>query len=85
VIGVRLQVPAATVPTQLATPSLTVTLPVGTPLPGAAAATANVTVTAWPTADGSGVSPVIVVVVPATFTVWAAPLDALLAKLASPA
>ena len=35
VVDVRLQLPAATVATQLAVPSLTVTFPVGVPLPGA--------------------------------------------------
>jgi hypothetical protein len=68
---------------QLWIPSLTVTVPVGVPLPGALAVTVNVKVTAWPTADGSGVWPVIVVVVAAGFTVWGTPADALPAKFAS--
>ena len=39
VVSVIEQDPAATVPTQLSTPSLTVTLPVGVPAPGATATT----------------------------------------------
>jgi hypothetical protein len=74
-----------TVPTQVSEPSLTVTFPVGVPLPGADGATVKVTVTAWPTAEGSGVSAVIVVVVAAAFTVWAAPADVLPPKFPSPA
>jgi len=35
-------------------PSLTVTLPVGVPLPGAAALTVAVKTTAWPYTDGFG-------------------------------
>jgi hypothetical protein len=42
-------------------------------------------VTAWPTTDGLGVWPVIVVAVLAAFTVWPTPVDALAAKLPSPA
>jgi hypothetical protein len=57
------QLPAATVPTQLAVPSLTVTLPVGVPVPGALTVTVKLTVYGCPTTDGSGVSLVIVVVV----------------------
>jgi hypothetical protein len=34
IVGVMVQVPAATEPLQLAAPSLTVTSPVGVPLPG---------------------------------------------------
>src|SRR5437764_8850586 len=79
------QLPAATLALQLWVPSLTVTLPVGVPLPGAFGTTVNVKLTACPTADGSGVWPVIVVVVPAAFTVWDAPADVLPAKFASPA
>src|SRR5689334_15876761 len=57
-----LQVPAATVPVQVAALALSVmvTLPVGVP---SAAVTVKFTVTACPTMDGSGVSLVIVVVV----------------------
>jgi len=79
-----LQLPAATLALQLWVPSLTVTVPVGVPLPGAFATTVNVKLTAWPTADGFGVWAVIVVVVPAAFTVWDAPADVLPAKFASP-
>jgi len=78
------QLPAATLALQLWVPSLTVTLPVGVPLPGAFGATVNAKLTACPTADGSGVWPVIVVVVPAAFTVWDAPADVLPPKFASP-
>ena len=79
-----LQLPVATLALQLCVPSLTVTFPVGVPLPGAVGLTVNVKLTAWPTADGSGVWAVIVVVVPAAFTVWDTPTDALPAKFASP-
>ncbi len=48
-------------------------------------ATVNVTVIPWPTAEGFGLWPVIVVVVPAAVTVWAAPAEVLPVKLASPA
>src|SRR5207247_654258 len=84
VVSVTVQVPAATVPLQACVPSLTVTVPVGVPLPGAAAVTAKVKSTAWPTVDGFGVCPVIAVVVPAAFTVWLAPDDVLVAKLGLP-
>src|SRR4029077_11880753 len=56
-----LQLPVATLALQLWVPSLTVTLPVGVPLPGAFGATVNVKLTAWPTAEGFGVWAVIVV------------------------
>jgi len=79
-----LQLPAATLALQLWVPSLTVTLPLGVPLPGAFATTVNVKLTACPTADGFGVWAVIVVVVPAAFTVWDTPTDVLPAKFASP-
>ncbi len=46
VVSVIIQLPAATVPVQLFTPSETVTLPVGVPAPGAVTATEYVTVTA---------------------------------------
>src|SRR5437764_10543476 len=61
-VGVRVQVPAVTVPTQFTVPSLTVTFPVGVP-PGDV--TVNPTDTPCPTSDGSGVWSVIAVVVPA--------------------
>ena len=47
---------------------LTVTLPVGVPLPGDAAATRTLKVVAWPTRDGSGTMVVMVVAVPALST-----------------
>src|SRR5947199_2968152 len=75
---------AATVALQLWVPSLTVTVPVGVPLPGAAAVTAKVKSTAWPTVDGFGDCPVIAVVVAAAFTVWLAPAEVLVAKLGLP-
>src|SRR5207302_4683253 len=80
-----LQLPVATLALQLWVPLLTVTLPVGVPLPGAVAATVNVKLTAWPTAEGLGVRPVIVVVVPAAFTVWATGAEVLAVKFAFPA
>src|SRR2546430_16471575 len=79
-LNVILQSPAATLALQLCVPSLTVTVPVGVPLPGALVVTVNVKVTAWPSADGFGVCPVMAVVVAAAFTAWAVPLDALVAK-----
>src|SRR2546428_191726 len=60
-----LQLPVATLALQLWVPSLTVTLPVGVPPPGAFATTVNAKLTAWPTAEGLGACAVIVVVVPA--------------------
>src|SRR2546430_16213380 len=80
-----LQLPVTTLALQLCVPSLTVTVPVGVPLPGAFATTVNVKLTAWPTADGLGVCAVIVVVVPAAVTVWAVPADVLPANVPSPA
>src|SRR5947208_799889 len=80
-----LQLPAATLALQLWVPSVTVTLPVGVPPPGAFATTVNVKLTAWPTAEGFGVWAVIVVVVPAAVTVWATPADVLPANVPSPA
>src|SRR6267143_2158456 len=83
VVGVNAQVPAATVPTQLApVPSLTVTLPVGVP---PLEVTVNVTAIPWPTTEGSGVWPVIVVVVPAAPTGCVTAADVLPAKFPSPA
>jgi len=80
-----LQFPTATLALQLWVPSLTVTVPVGVPPPGAVAATVNVKLTACPTADGFGVCPVIAVVVAAGFTVWPTPVEVLPAKVPSPA
>src|SRR3989454_11612495 len=77
-----LQFPSATLALQFWVPSLTVTVPVGVPLPGAVAATVNVKLTGWPTADGFGDWPVMVVVLAAAFTVWLAPDDVLVPKLA---
>ena len=82
--NVILQLPVATLALQLSPALLTVTVPVGVPVPGAFATTVNVKLTAWPTADGLGVLPVIVVVVLAAFTVWLTPADVLAAKLPSP-
>ena len=80
-----MQLPTATVALQFWVPSLTATVPAGVPLPGAFAVTLNAKLTTWPTAEGSGVSPVIVVVVAAALTVWVAPAEVLPPKLASPA
>jgi hypothetical protein len=77
------QVPVVTVPLQVSpVPSVTVTLPVGVP---AAEVTVNDTTTPCPNTDGSGVWPVIVVVVLAGVTVWVTPAEVLVAKLPSPA
>src|SRR2546426_17157 len=84
-LNAMLQLPVPTLALQLCVPSLTVTVPVGVPLPGAFATTVNVKLTAWPTADGLGVCAVIVVVVPAAVTVWAVPADVLPANVPSPA
>ena len=80
-----LQLPAATLALQFWVPSLTVTVPVGVPLPGAVAATVNVKLTGWPTADGFGDWPVMAVVVAAAPTVWGTPAEVLTAKFPSPA
>jgi len=79
-----LQLPAATLALQLCVPSLTVTVPVGVPLPGAFGTTVNVKLTGCPTAEGFGVWAVIVVVVAAAFTVCPTAVDALVAKFPSP-
>src|SRR6266513_5311081 len=84
-VNATLQLPTATVALQLWVPSLTVTVPAGVPLPGAVAVTVNVKLTAWPVAEGSGVSAVIVVVVAAAVTAWGAPAEVLPPKLPSPA
>jgi len=80
-----LQLPNATLALQLWVPSLTVTVPVGVPLPGALAVTVNVKLAACPTAEGLGDWPVMVVVVAAAFTVWGAPADVLPPNVALPA
>src|SRR5688572_1191966 len=85
VLRARVHWPAATVAVQLSTPSLTETLPVGVPVPGATGATAYWTVTAFPTSDGSGPSELIAVVVLAGPTVCASAADVLALKRESPA
>src|SRR3989442_15934234 len=80
-----LQLPAATVAEQFWVPSVTATVPVGVPLPGAVAVTVNVKLTGWPSVDGFGVCPVMAVEGAAAFTVWLVPAAALVAKLGSPA
>jgi hypothetical protein len=69
VARVRLQVPVATAPVQVVALALsvTVTFPVGVPL---AEVTVKLTVTAWPTTEGSGEAPVMFVVVLFRLTVW---------------
>ena len=66
--GSSAQEPVGTVSVQLALPSLTVTGPVGVPLPGETTATANSTATRPPTTEGSGVCEVITVLVCALST-----------------
>jgi hypothetical protein len=85
VVNVIEQEPVATLAEQVSVPSLTVTVPVGMPLPGATAATVKLIVTGCPTTDGLGVCNVIVVVVPAGFTVWDNDEDVLVMKFVSPA
>src|SRR5207247_11226430 len=77
VLGVRLQLPAATLPVHVSVPSLTVTFPVGVPPPDV---TVNVTAIASPMADGFGVSPVVVVVVVAAVTGYVSPTAVLPAR-----
>src|SRR5258708_3871682 len=87
VVEVRLHCPAATAAEQLSVPSLTVTVPVKVPLPGAVGVTVHWTVYACPAFVGAEVSDapfVIVVVVFALLTVCEAPLDVLPLKLVSP-
>ena len=50
-------------------PSMKVTVPVGVPLPGAAAITVAVNVTGWPNTEGLAEA-VTTVLVPSWFTVW---------------
>ena len=64
-LGAREQLPALTEPVQENAPALTVTLPVGVPIPATDATTVNVTVTDWPAYEGSGRSDLMAVVVPA--------------------
>src|SRR5690349_11583920 len=77
--------PAATVAVHDWLPSLTVTLPVGVPAPGASTNTLKATVTCCPTTEGSGSSDAIDVVVSALFTWCGATADVLPLKFASPA
>ncbi len=82
----REQPPAATVPVHVSpAPSLTVTLPVGVPLPSDTVATAKLTATACPAKDGFGAWAPMEVVVLALFTVWARAVDVLPAKVLFPA
>ncbi len=85
VVTVMAQVPPATVAVhESPVPSLTVTLPVGVPLPGETGATVKVTVTACPGTEGLGDAAVMVVFVLAWFTVCVTLADALARKFASP-
>jgi hypothetical protein len=70
---------------ELPDPSLIVTLPVGPPLPGAAAVTVNPTETGCPATDELGVCDVIVVAVFALFTVSLIGREALAANVEIPA
>ena len=63
--------------------AVTVTLPVGVPVPGASGVTANLTVTGCPGTDGFGDVAVIDVAVFAAVTVWPT-VPELPLKLASP-
>jgi hypothetical protein len=85
--SVMLQLVAGNVALQVSLPPAAeiVTVPLGVPPPGLVTATANVTATACPTTDGSGVSALMLVVVDAAFTVCAAVLLVLPATLVSPA
>ena len=64
-------------------PSLKVTVPVGTAVPGALATTVAVKVTDWPLFDGLS-EDVTVVVVPSLFTVWVKLDEVLVLNLESP-
>src|SRR4029078_8256774 len=88
VVGVRLQLVAGSVITQLLVPSLMVIVPAGVPHPGAVTATAAVTAIGELTSDGFGVCVPIVVVVAALLSCGLplpAPLLALAANVAVPA
>jgi hypothetical protein len=79
-------VPVATLAVHVSPPaSLTVTLPVGVPLPGETATTVKLIATVWPTTEGLGEWAVMVVFVDALFTVCATPEEVLELKLALPA
>src|SRR5881628_35048 len=82
VINVAWPVVSVPVPSVVA-PSLNVTVPVGVPAPGAAAATVAVNVTAWPNTDGLGAA-AMSVALPALFTVWVKLGDVLVLKLPPP-
>ena len=84
VVSATLQNPTTAVATQLSTPSVTVTAPLGVPPPGALTVTVNVTNTASPGIDGSGLSAVIAIAVLALFTVCPTPADVDAAKFALP-
>ena len=64
----RLQVVVGSIAVHVATPSVTVTVPVGVPMPGGLTAIVKVTTTVCPTVDVTGFRAVIVVVVFAAFT-----------------
>ena len=64
-------------------PSLKVTVPVGTAVPGALATTVAVKVTAWPCFDGLS-EEVTELVVESLFTVWGRADEALVLKLELP-
>src|SRR5512133_262490 len=84
-VNEMVQVPAATAAVHVSVPSVTVTLPVGVPAPGAIGATVYRMVIVSPTMDGSGVSEVIVVDVLAALTVWGLVEDVLPPNTPSPA
>jgi hypothetical protein len=72
------QLPAATLAVhEPAAPALTVTLPVGVPLPGEVGVTLKLIVTASPATEGLGEWLVMLVVVAALFTVCATPAEVL--------
>jgi hypothetical protein len=81
----QLPVPELRVTVQIAVaPSLTVTVPVGVPLPGATDETVAVKDTGWPTREGAGPDEVRPVVVAAELTFWVSVEDVLVPLLASP-
>jgi len=80
-----LQLPVATVAVQLSDVLVTVTVPVGVPLPGPFVTTVNAKLTGWPTTEGLGLPAASVVVVLAGLTLWFTELETLEAKFPSPA
>jgi hypothetical protein len=68
---------------RLVVPSWKVTVPVGTPLPGATTLTVALRVTTWPKTEGFGVA-ASAVAVEALFTVWVTVVDVLARKLVAP-